>query len=515
MTQRLASGKVGSQRYGDNDPNKPCPAIDDIQTAQQFQRCFEEIQGYCLSNEGGSSDSQNENLSIITAENVSDYDTSLAQLIQTYVANDSYLNVDGSSTANNIILTPRKIADINSPDGVNYSKTTSLPFTYRDNLRFRFRATATNTGATQISIVGLAGLSGSIDLVDENGSNLTGGEVVTNKFYEVILTGASGTKKAVLISDSIRQFINSPSFRNVLINGGMQIDQRNAGNSQTITAGAALAYTVDQWYAYCTGANVTGQQVAGTTPNANNYRFTGAASVTKIGFAQRVEAANSQFLANKTATLSVDLANSLLTTVTWTAYYANSSNAFGTLASPTKTQIATGTFTVNSTLTRYSANISIPLAATTGIEIEFSVGAQTSGTWTIGRVQLEEGSYATPFERRSFGEVLDLCETYCEKSYELLVTPGSITTTGAIIAPTQASQANPVNLNLKKRKFGVPTITIYSYNSGTSGKVYTGSADVDGSVANTSTSNFNVRRTVAAATTIDFGFHYLAVAVIP
>ena len=50
-------------------------------------------------------------------------------------------------------------------------------------------------------------------------------------------------------------------FKNRIINGGMKIDQRNAGASQTITAAAALAYTVDRWYAYCTGANVTGQRV--------------------------------------------------------------------------------------------------------------------------------------------------------------------------------------------------------------------------------------------------------------
>lgn len=201
-------------------------------------------------------------------------------------------------------------------------------------------------------------------------------------------------------------------MRNVIINGGMGIDQRNAGASQTFTAGAALAYSVDRWYGYCTGANVTGQQVAGSGSTQYRYRFTGAASVTAIGFGQRIEAINSYFLAGNTATLSVDLANSVLTTVTWTAYYANSTNTFGTLASPTRTQIATGTFTVNSTVTRYTTNISIPAAATTGIEIVFTVGAQTSGTWTIGNVQLELGAQNTPFENRLISTELALCQRY-------------------------------------------------------------------------------------------------------
>jgi hypothetical protein len=201
-------------------------------------------------------------------------------------------------------------------------------------------------------------------------------------------------------------------LRNRVINGNFYNDQRNAGASQTITAAAALAYTVDRFYAYCTGANVTGQRVAGTAPNAYLYRFTGAASVTKIGFAQRIENLNCQDLAGNTATLSIDLSNSLLTTVTWTAWYANTANTFGTLASPTRTSIATGTFTVNSTLTRYSTNITIPAAATTGIEIELSVGAQISGTWNIGNWQLEFGSVATPFEQRPYGMELALCQRY-------------------------------------------------------------------------------------------------------
>jgi hypothetical protein len=67
---------------------------------------------------------------------------------------------------------------------------------------------------------------------------------------------------------------------------------------------------------------------------------------------------------------------------------------------------------VTSTLTRYSTNITIPSAATTGIEIELSVGAQISGTWNIGNVQLEFGSVATPFEQRPIGMELALCQRY-------------------------------------------------------------------------------------------------------
>ena len=219
-------------------------------------------------------------------------------------------------------------------------------------------------------------------------------------------------------------------FRNRIINGAMQIAQR--ATSATITAGSTIAAgysTVDRFYVYCTGANVIAAQVAGSGAIKNNLQITGAASVTAIGVGQRIEQLNSYDMAGSTATLSVNLSNSLLTTVTWTAYYATTADTFGTLASPTRTQIATGTFTVTATLTNYSTQISIPAAATTGIEVVFTVGAQTSGTWVIGNVQLEESSIATSFDYRPYGTELALAQRYfyITDTNSGFGTPGSVT----------------------------------------------------------------------------------------
>jgi len=209
-------------------------------------------------------------------------------------------------------------------------------------------------------------------------------------------------------------------YRNRFINGGMQIAQRATSN--TVTAGTTVPTvstgypTVDRWYVYSTGANVTAAQVAGSGAVKNRLQITGAASVTAVGVGQRIEQLNSYDLAGSNVTLGVDLANSLLTTVTWTAYYATTADTFGTVGTPTKTQIATGTFTVTSTVTRYTANIAIPAAATTGIEVVFTVGAQISGTWTIGNVQLELGLVNSTFEQRSYGTELALCQRYYWRS---------------------------------------------------------------------------------------------------
>jgi hypothetical protein len=225
----------------------------------------------------------------------------------------------------------------------------------------------------------------------------------------ITINGTSGVTVPTQF-DSASSF----GFKNRIINGQMQIAQR--ATSATITAGSTIAAgysTVDRFYVYCTGANVTAAQVAGTGATRNRLQITGASSVTSVGIGQRIESLNSYDMAGSTATLSVDIANTLLTTVTWTASYATTTaDTFGTLAAPTVTQIATGTFTVSATSANYSAQISIPAAATTGIQIVFTVGAQTSGTWTIGNVQLEKSSVATSFDVRSYGTELALAQRY-------------------------------------------------------------------------------------------------------
>jgi len=195
-------------------------------------------------------------------------------------------------------------------------------------------------------------------------------------------------------------------FKNRIINGAMAIDQRNAGASQTLTSGGL--YSVDRWQTYAYTANLTGQRVAGSLGFQYAYQITGAASNTQAQFQQKIEAANSYDLAGNTATLSAYFANTTNTTVTWVAYYANATDNFSA-----NTIISSGSWTVTSSLARYSAQISVPSAATTGLLIIFYNSGQTSGTWTITGVQLEKGSVATSFDYRPYGTELSLCQRYC------------------------------------------------------------------------------------------------------
>jgi len=247
-------------------------------------------------------------------------------------------------------------------------------------------------------------------------------------------------------------------FRNRLINGNMAIDQRNAGSSQSITAGSYV-YTVDRWFASSTGNNITGQRVAGPGSTQYQYQLTGAASVTAITFGQRIEQANCYDLAGKTVTFSVDMANTFLTTVNWSISYANSADTFGTLASPTVTSTgitpsSSGSWTVSSTLTRYNFTVTLPAAATTGLQILLSVGSQTSGLWTIGNVQFEPGNTATPFETRMTTPELAMCQRY------YFSTGGGVIKLNSYVTASAASPLGtfflPVNMRTN------PTTVIYN-----------------------------------------------------
>jgi hypothetical protein len=65
-----------------------------------------------------------------------------------------------------------------------------------------------------------------------------------------------------------------------------------------------------------------------------------------------------------------------------------------------------------STGTLYSATFTLPPQAANGVEVMFSLSNFTSGTFALTDVQLELSPVATPFERRSIGAELALCQRY-------------------------------------------------------------------------------------------------------
>jgi hypothetical protein len=223
-----------------------------------------------------------------------------------------------------------------------------------------------------------------------------------------------GTTGVTFNDSSLQGAAASPYvLKNRIINGAFAIDQRNAGASQTITGGASsLAFNCDRWQVRSQGANATVQQVA--TNNTYRMVFTGLASNSGVAASQSIEAINCADMAGQTVTLSLLAKSTSLTSLTLEAYYANTTNTFGTWGSPTVTSIGSQAVTISTTEALVSYTFAVPSAATTGLQIRITSGAlAATQTLTIGNVQLEIGTSATPFERRLYGQELINCQRYC------------------------------------------------------------------------------------------------------
>jgi hypothetical protein len=180
-----------------------------------------------------------------------------------------------------------------------------------------------------------------------------------------------------------------------------------------------------------------------------------------------------------------------LTAVTYTISYANSTDIWGTVSSPSKTTIVTGTLTVSPTLTRRSVTFTLPAQAVNGIEVMFSSSALTFGTtMTFADVQLEAGSIATGFETRPYQTELALCQRYLN-GFTTNTYPGNVTGEhqvgfGYSISTTQSIISIPFSVPLRRRPtditlpssyasfslfngsftFGFPTSMTFGTNSG-------------------------------------------------
>ena len=248
--------------------------------------------------------------------------------------------------------------------------------------------------------------------------------------------------------------VNSSGFighRNRIINGGMMVDQRNAGAS--VTAGASETYTVDRWAYYNSQASkMTVQQNAGAvTPPAGFSNYLGVTSSSAYTLLtgdyflirQMIEGFNFADLAWGTASAAtVTLSFWVRSSLTGTFGGALGNNAFNR-SYPFTYSISSANTWEQKTITVAGDTSGTWVGATNGIGLRvylgLGVGATYSGTagaWTgsglfsatgatsvvstngatfyITGVQLERGSTASSFEYRSYGTELALCQRYYE-----------------------------------------------------------------------------------------------------
>jgi len=147
-----------------------------------------------------------------------------------------------------------------------------------------------------------------------------------------------------------------------------------------------------------------------------------------------------------------------------------------------------GTYTANTWASQTQANRAV------GITSFFD---STDRTFFLTGLQMEVGSQATPFEHRSFGEELALCQRYFQKSYADNVAPSTVTNNGAFWTNIirNASNQNYWHVQTYQTMRSQPSVTTHSPATGTSGKFEndTDGADRDSAVSNTSNTGFSIR----------------------
>jgi hypothetical protein len=194
------------------------------------------------------------------------------------------------------------------------------------------------------------------------------------------------------------------SSRNVLINGGMDIWQRGTGS--VAPANGAMTNT-DRWVHTGVGTTFTQQ-----TDRPSGFKYSLGASGTNPSFGQKIESANSARLANQTVTFSIWAKNvGGSTSLFFNFYYPNSLDNFSSLTMISSTTI---TSAISTSWTRYTLTVNLPVNVYNGLYVLVGRSAGFSNTYYTG-AQLEQSTQATPFEQRSIGTELALCQRYYER----------------------------------------------------------------------------------------------------
>ena len=189
------------------------------------------------------------------------------------------------------------------------------------------------------------------------------------------------------------------SNRNLIVNGAMQVAQR--GTSGGVTT--SYTYMLDRWLA---NGGITSWAQTGAQKSVLQV-------VTQAGTgpAQRIESNGANFVSGNTYTLSFQV-NPTIADVTVGVTFRNGNSYLSEIVAVTdvSSQVVAGSYsTVTYTFTLSS---SADIVTYPSHNMQVFIGSSVVNTLNITGVQLEVGSVATPFEHRSYGQELALCQRY-------------------------------------------------------------------------------------------------------
>ena len=223
-------------------------------------------------------------------------------------------------------------------------------------------------------------------------------------------TGIAG--EAMLRADTPQEQFNliGAGRKNLIINGDFQVNQwgRISGTPISITTYGVAGYYIDRWIGYASGITANIQSSTNTVngKNVNTVKVTATNSTSgEMFFQQRVE--SQPWFEGQVVTASVWVKSNNNTVgirtndgTTWGPYPAVRGTAVHSGSG--EWELLTHTFTLGV----QAASPTIQILAT---------GVTSGDYYEVSMLQLELGKVATPFEHRSYGEELALCQRYYER----------------------------------------------------------------------------------------------------
>jgi hypothetical protein len=276
---------------------------------------------------------------------------------------------------------------------------------------------------------------------------------------------------------------NNTTFRNRIINGAMVIDQRNAGASVT----AAGVYTLDRWVAHENTDGAFTVQQSSTAPAGFSYSTKATVTVIDSSIGSTQNALLVQYIEGyNVADLNYGTANAQTVTLSFWVNSSVTGTFTGTLQNSAADRSYPFSYTINAANTWEQKTITIAgdtsgtwlTTSGVGLRVWFALAvgsgqSTTAGAWAAGTyygatgqanwmatlsntfyitgVQLEAGTTASPFEYRSYGTELQLCQRY----YQLVACNGRARAAG----PTYEYEW-PLNFYDQMR--ATPTSAIYT-----------------------------------------------------
>ena len=366
------------------------------------------------------------------------------------------------------------------------------------------------------------------------------------------IKGVSATSAAISINNTdgtcTANITNNLSNRNKVINGAMQVAQRNTSVTG-ITSGDY--YVCDRWkLGYGTAGTWTLSQSTDTPNNfGNSLKFdctTANGSLSAGSNLQLLQFFEGQDLqdvekgtssakqisvsfyvkTNKTGTYVVELMDHdnsnrhcsksyTVTDTNWNRYTLTfPADTTGALDNDNAKSFEIGFWlAAGSNFTTGSLQTSWGALSQSGRAVgQVNLADNTSNEWYITGVQLEVGSVATDFEHRSFAQELRLCQRYFQKSFNQGVTPAVDLDKCVymIVRPYTNQYVEAINTDLVVEMRSQPTVTFYPTSSSGSGSVgqisyYDGSwSNTTGTYQTTQATNqrFTISAVASSSTTL-------------